>query len=384
MDFSLTDEQVMLRNMAREFAERYIEPTAREDDQKEHFPWETVKKLGPLGLLGPIVPQEYGGLGLDYISYAMVTEEIAHASVSIAMSVFGAHTVVEQLIMMWGSEEQKRKYLPAMCKGEIFGCCALSESGAGVSVASITSKAEPVDSGWNLNDEKTFVINGSVSNVALTFAKVTEDEERQGTGAFLVPRDVVGFFSSDLSARNGLRAANIANLNFKDCRIPQENLIGNIHDGSKMFKDALDAVNFTVAASCVGATQACIDASVKYAEERSAFGRPISNFDMVQEMIADMIVGNEAARLLIYQAGDLKNRGLPYNKQLSMARYLAPDVAVRGASNAIQVHGAYGFGKEFPVERYLRDVAEVALYGGPPLIHKLAAARAAFTMSLTG
>ncbi len=377
MDFSLTDEQVMFRNMARQFAERHIEPTAREDDQKEHFPWETIKQLGPLGLLGPVVPQEYGGLGLDYISYAIVTGEIARASVSIAMSVFGAHTVVEEVLMMWGSEEQKRKYLPLMCKGEMFACCALSESGAGINVSNITSKVEPSDSGWNLDAEKVFVINGSVSNLVLTFAKTTEDEGHQDIGAFLVSRDTAGFLSRDIAARNGLRVANIANLYFQDCRIPQGNLIGNIHDGHRIAETLLDAVHFSVAASCVGATQACIDASVKYAEERWAFGRPIGNFDMVQEMIADMIVGNEAAKLLTYQVGDLKNRGLPYKKELSIARYVASHVAVQAATNAIQVHGAYGFGKEFPVERYFRDVAEISQYGGPPLIHKLAVARTA-------
>ena len=383
MDFSLTDEQVMFRNMAREFAERYIKPTAKEDDQKGHFSWETIKQLGPLGLLGPIVPQGYGGLGLDHISYAIVTEEIARASVSVAMSVFGSHTVVEEALMMWGSEEQKQKYLPAMCKGEIFSCCALTESGSGISASNITSKAEPNDSGWDLNGEKTFVINGGVSKLALTFAKATENEEHRGFSAFLVSRDIAGFSSTDVLARSGLLATNIANLYFQNCLIPQENLVGNINDGSKIAETLLDAIHFSIAASCVGATQACIDASVKYAEERVAFGRPISNFDMVQEMIADMIIGNEAARILTYQVGDLKNRGLPYKKQLSIARYLASDVAVRATTNAIQVHGAYGYGKDFPVERYFRDVAEISLYGGPPLMHKLTVARSTFGISST-
>jgi alkylation response protein AidB-like acyl-CoA dehydrogenase len=383
MDFSLTDEQVMLRNMAREFAERYIEPTAKEDDQKEHFPWETIKQMGPLGLLGPIVPQEYGGLGLDYISYAIVTEEIARASLSIAMSVFGTHTVIEEVLLMWGSEEQRQEYLPAMCKGEIFGCCAVNESGAGINGSDITSKADPSESGWKLNGKKIFVINGGVSNLALTFAKATDSEGHQGIGAFFVNRDIVGFSSTDILARNGLRAANIAALHFQDCRIPRENLVGSINDGSEIFT-TLDAIHFSVAASCLGATQACIDASIKYAGERWAFGQPISNFDMIQEMIADMIIGNEAARLLTYQVGDLKNRRLPYRKQLSIARCLSSDVAMRAATNAIQVHGAYGFGKEFPVERYFRDVTEVNLYGGSPLTHKLAAARSTFGMSSTG
>lgn len=383
MDFSFTDEQVMFRNMAREFSERHIEPTAKEDDQKEHFPREIIKQMGPLGLLGPIVPQEYGGLGLDYISYAIVTEEIAHASVSVAMSVLGTHAVIEEALMKWGNKEQKQKYLPAMCKGEILGCCALSESGAGMDVNSITSKAEPSDSGWNLNGEKVFIINGGVSNLVLTFAKVIKNEGRQDINAFLLSRDIAGFSSKDILARNGLRAANTANLHFQNCRIPQKNLLSNVNDGQKIAETVLDAIHLSVAASCVGATQACIDASIKYAEERWAFGRTLSNFDMIQEMIGDMIVGNEASRLLTYQVGDLKNRGLPYRKQLSIARYVACDVAIRAATNAIQVHGAYGFGKEFPLERYLRDVAEVTQYGGPSLIHKLSAARSSFSMSST-
>ncbi len=375
MEFSLTDEQVMFRNMAREFAQRYIEPVAKDDDQNEHFRWEAVKQLGPLGLLGALVPQEYGGLALDYVSYAIVTEEIARVSLPLAMSVFGSHSVVEEMLMTWGSEQQKQKYLPPMCSGELFGCCALGESDAGTDVSNFSSQAELSQERWVINGEKTFIINGGVSSLVLAVTKASKNGGEPGIGTFLITRDVAGLSSQDIVAKNGLRACNIANVSFQGCQLPQENLLGSIEDGNKIAESLLQGINLGVAAGCVGIAQASIDASVQYAEERQAFGGTIGKFDMIQEMIADMIVGTEAARLLTYQAADLKNKGQPFTRQLAMARYLASDVAIRATTDAILVHGAYGFGTDFPLERYFRDVAEVAQYAGSPLIHKLAVAR---------
>lgn len=384
MEFSLTDEQVMFRNMAREFAQRHIEPVAKEHDQEEHFPWEIVKQLVPLGLLGSLVPQEYGGLGLDYISHAIVIEEVARVSLSLAMSVFGGHSVVEEMLITWGNEEQKQKYLRPMCTGELFGGYALSESGAGIDVRNMNSKAELSQTGWVLNGEKVFVINGGVSSLVLMIAKASKGGQEQGIGAFLVGRDIAGFSSQDIQGKNGLRACNMANVYFQDCQVAQENVLGTVDNDNKIVESLLKGVHFAIAAGCVGAAQACIDASIKYAEERQAFGRTISKFDMIQETIADMIVGTEAARLLTYHVADLKSKGQPFSKQLAMARYLASDVATRTATNAIQIHGAYGFGKDFPLERYFRDVAELTEYGGSPLIHKLMVARHSFGIPSTG
>jgi alkylation response protein AidB-like acyl-CoA dehydrogenase len=375
MEFKLTDEQVMFRSMAREFAQRHIEPVAKDDDQSEQFRWEIVKQLGPLGLLGSLVPQEYGGLGLDYISHAIVIEEIARSSLSSAMSFFSGHSVVQEMLMTWGSEQQKQKYLPQMCSGELFGCCALTEPGAGTEVSNFSSRAELRQGQWVLNGEKTFVINGGVSSLVLAVTKAGSNGGEPGVGAFLITRDVAGFTSQDVGDKNGLRACNIADIYFQDCQLRPENLLGSIEDGGQIAESLLRGIDLCVAASCVGVAQAGIDASLQYAEERQTFGKTIGHHDMIQEAIADMIVGTEAARLLTYQAADLKNTGQPFSRQLAMARYLASDVAIRVISDAIHVFGAYGFGKDFPLERYFRDATEVTEYGGSRLLHKLAIAR---------
>lgn len=381
MDFSLSDEQVIFRNMAREFAERHIEPIAKDSDHQERFPEEVLKEMAPLGLLGLTVPQDYGGLGLDYVGYAIVTEEVARSSLSVAISVFGTHSVVQEMLVAWGSEEQKKKYLPPMCKGELLSSCALAEAGTGFNVSAIKSKAElqkdPQGKGWwVLNGEKVSVTNGGVAKLSLVFAR--SDGDAQGISAFLVGRDAPGLSSTDISAKQGLRSCNIANFSLKDCRISQENLLGSTGDGTRIAESLLAMVNLGIAAGCLGVAQASIDAGVKYAEERSVFGRTISNYDMIQATIADMIVGTEAARLLTYRAAELKSKRQPFSRQLAMARYLASKVALHAATHAIQVHGAYGFGKEYNVERYLRDVVEASLYGGVPSHYKLAVARSAF------
>lgn len=383
MGFSLTDEQVMFRNMTREFAQRYVVPSAKEDDQKERFPSEILKEMAPLGLLGVTVPQEQGGLGLDHIAYAIVIEELARASLSISMSL-ATHSVVTEMVLRWGSEEQKQKYLPAMCRGEVFSCYALNEATAGMDASGMTSKAELGQAEWVLNAEKTFVINGGVSGLILAFAKASKSQNETGTGVFLVTPDVAGCSSQAMTNKNGLRACNIANVSFRNCRIPQGNILRGVEDGNKIADSLLQGIHFGVAASCVGVSQACIDATVKYAEERRAFGKMISNFDMIQEMIADMTMGTEAARLLTYQVGELKNNGQPFGKHLAMARYLASEVAIRSATDAIVIHGAYGFGTDFPLERYFRDITEVTEYGGPPLVHKLAVARHTFGLPIAG
>ena len=381
MDFSLTEEQVMVRNMAWQFAAKSIEPTATGDDTAEHFPQEIIGQMAPLGLLGSIVPQEYGGSGLDYISHAIITEGIARTSLSIALSVFGGHSVVEEMLMTWGSGQQKQRYLPLMCTGELFSCCALNEPGVGTDVGNFGSRAELSQGWWVINGEKVFIINGGVANLILAVTKVIENGEERGLGAFLITRDVAGFSSQDITNKNGLRACNIANVYFRDCRVPQENLLGSIEKGNNIVESLVHGINFSIAASCVGVAQACVDASIKYAEERQAFGSTIGKFDMIQEMIADMTIGTEAARLLTYQVADLKNRKQPFSKQLAMARYLASDAAIRAATDAILIHGAYGFSKDLPLERYFRDVAEAIQDGGSPLIHKLAVARHALGIS---
>ncbi len=373
MIFSLSEEQVMLRNMARQFATQTIEPVAMDDDRNERFPREIVTEMAGLGFLGAVVPQEYGGSGLDHISYALIIEEIAHASLAIAMSVFYGHSPVAEALATWGSEQQKREYLPPMTKGEILGCHTLGEPRR--ETTNINSRARSDDKQWLVDCVNTFVINGGVSHLALVLARTDGNQDYDGIGAFLVDRDAAGFSSEDILGKSGLRAANIANVHLQNCRVPKESLLGKVNDGSKLVQHLLDSIHFSVAASCVGASQACVDAGIKYAQERQAFGKPISNFGMVQDMIADMIIGTETARLLTYQVGDLRNNRQPFRQQLSMARYLAGLTAIQAANHAIQIHGCYGYEKRIPVERYFRDVTLATLYGGSLSTHKLAVAQ---------
>lgn len=371
MDFSLSEEQVMLRNMARQFAIRAIEPTTMDDDHNEHFPTEIVAEMARLGFLGALVAQEYGGSGLDRVSYAVLIEEIARASLAVAMSVFCGHAVVADVLATWGNKEQKQRYLPAMARGEILGCHTLGELRMG-SELSINFRAKSDDKQWIIDGTAPFVINGGLSHLTLVLAGIENNQGYHGTGAFLIDSTIGGFSREDIRDKIGLRASNIAKVSLHNCKVPGESLLGSVDDGGKIAQYLLDSVNFSVAAGCVGASQACLEAGSKYAEQRLAFGKPINAFGMVQEMIADMTIGSETARLLIYKAGDLKNKQQPFSQHLSMARYLAGLTALKAAKHAIQIQGCYGYEKRSAVERYFRDVSLATLFGGPLLTHKLA------------
>jgi alkylation response protein AidB-like acyl-CoA dehydrogenase len=375
MNFSLSEEQVMLRSMARQFATHTIEPTAMDNDRNEYFPTEIITEMARLGFLGAVVPQEYSGSGLDHISYALIIEEIARASLAVAVSVFCSHAAVADVLVTWGNKQQRQRYLPLMSKGEILGCHTLRELQRGTDEGNINFRAQSNGKQWIIDGAAPFVINGGVSHLTLVFAKIESSQGYHGIGAFLVDSNLGGFSSEDVLGKTGLRASNIAKVRLQHCQVPRESLLGNVDDGAKVAQCLLDGINFSVAASCVGASQACIDAGIKYAEQRSAFGKLISDFGMVQEMIADMIIGTETARLLIYLVGDLKNKRQPFSQQLTMARYLASLTVLKAAKHAIQIHGCSGYEKRSPVERYFRDVSLATSFGGSLLTHKLAAAQ---------
>ncbi len=379
MIVSLSEEQVMLRNMARQFATQTIEPVTMDDDRNEHFPREILTEMAGLGFLGAMTPQEYGGSGLDHISYAVIIEEIAHASLAIAMSVFCGHSPVAEALATWGSEHQKREYLPLMAKGEILGCHTLGEPRR--ETTNINSRASSGDRQWLVDGDSTFVINGGVSHLALVLARTGGNHEPFSTGAFLVRCNAAGFSRRDILGKSGLRAANIANLHLQNCPVPGDSMLGKINDGPRIAQHLLEGIHFSVAASCIGASQACIDAGIRYAQERHAFGKSISNFGMIQDMIADMVIGTETARLLTYQLGSLRDNHQPLRQQLSMARYLAGATALQAANHAIQIHGCYGYEKRTPVERYFRDVTMAILYGGSLSTHKLAVAQSSLGIS---
>lgn len=371
MYLELTDEQRAVREMARKFADEYIVPVARENDIQERFPGDIIQKMGELGLLGGPVPVEYGGAGLDYISHALVTEEIGKACSSVRTTISVQISLVELTLARWGTEQQKRRYLPALCSGKLIGCFGLTEPNAGSDPSSMETSAVADGDHWVLNGRKTWISNGGVAGLAIVFAQTDRSKGNRGIGAFLVERGTPGFSTRDIHGKLGLRASNTGELIFDDCRIPKDQVLGRIGEGFKVAMSALDNGRYSVAAGCVGICQGCVEACVRYAKERKQFGRPIGSFQLVQDLIARMIVDTDAGRLLVLRAGHLKNQGVRCTREVSIAKYFASEAAVRCALDAIQVHGSYGYSNEYPVERYLRDAKVATIYEGTSQIQKL-------------
>ncbi|MBM3167202.1 MAG: acyl-CoA dehydrogenase [Chloroflexi bacterium] len=372
MNFDLTDEQILFRNMAREFAEREITPLASEDDQKEYYRPEITKNMAKLGLLGAPLPQEFGGLGTDSICYALICEEIARASASVFTTTLTVHISLFQMpILKWASDVLKQKYLPRTTKGELLGCFGMTEPNVGSDSASIETTATQSGDCWVLNGNKMWISNGGIADIALVLAQTDKSKKHRGIAAFLVERNMPGFSSKDIHGKLGLKSSNTAELMFQDCRVPAENIVGQVGDGFKVGMYALDNGRMSTGAACVGIAQASIDASTKYAQERIQFGRAIANFQLVQEMIVETIVETEAARFLVHRAAHLKDKGEPFTREACMAKYYAAEVAVRSAVKAVKVHGGYGYSNEYPVERYYRDAMGLCLYEGTGEIQKL-------------
>jgi len=371
MDFDLTEEQIMIRNLMKDFAKNEILPKARDDDRNERFPGDILDKMAPLGLLGAPLPEKYGGMGIDHIAYVLMIEELGRVSFALRSIVSVHISLFQKTLNQWGTEEQKQKYLPRATKGEILGCFATTEPNVGSDIASTETSAVLDKGKWRLNGNKMWISNGGVADVALIFAQTDKAKKHRGITAFLVEKGTPGFSSTDIHGKLGLRSANTAELILEDCVVAEENVLGQVGKGFKIAMTAFDNARLCVAAGCVGLAQACIDASVLYAQTRQQFGKPIGSYQLVQEMIADMIVETEAARFLTYRAAYLKDKGVPHTVETSMAKYYASEVALRAANNAIQVHGGYGFSDEYPVERYYRDVKVATLLEGTSQMHKL-------------
>ncbi len=376
MNFDLTSEQEMVKKAAKEFADNEIMPGARERDRQEIFPRDLIREMAKLGFLGPTVPEKYGGMGLDYISEALIFEEVGRADSSIRTTLSVQVSLTELPILHFGTEEQKQKYLPKLATGEWIGCFGLTEPQAGSDAANQQTRAVKDGNEWVLNGRKIWISNGGIANLALVFAQTDPALKHRGIATFLVETDTPGFSTQNIHNKLGLRSSNTAELILEDVRVPAENVLGEVGQGFKVAMYALDQGRFGVASGCVGIIQGCIDASVKYAQEREAFGRPIAGFQLVQELIAEMVLDAEAARLLVYRAGYLKNKGMPNTRETSLAKWYASEAAVKAALNAIQVHGGYGYSDEYPVERYLRDAKVATLYEGTTQIQKLIIGRA--------
>ena len=376
IDFELTDEQQLIRETAREFADREIIPRARENDRNQRFDTELVEKLGEIGFLGSTVSEEYGGRGIDYRTYGLIVEEIGRGDSSARTVVSVQTSLVCTAIEQWGSEEQKRRWLPALCTGEALGCFGLTEPGTGSDAANLSTRATRIEGGWKISGQKQWISLGSYAKLALIFAQTDPELAHRGLAAFLVPTESAGFSSQPIHGKLGLHASDTAELSLDDVEVRDDALLGGVGDGFKVAMSALDSGRFSVAAGCVGICQGCVNASVAYSKDRAQFGRPIAAFQLVQAMIADMVVDTNAARALVWQAAWLKDMGRPNTLETSVAKLFATEASVRTANTAIQVHGGSGYVDDYPVERYLRDARVTTLYEGTSEIQKLIIGRA--------
>ena len=377
IDFELTDEQRLIRDTAREFTDNEIVPVARDNDRNEHFDTGLVKKIADMGYLGAIVSEEYGGRGLDYRTYGLIVEEIGRGDSSARTVVSVQTSLVCSSIERWGTEEQKQEWLPKLCTGEALGCFGLTEPNTGSDAANLSTRATKIDGGWRINGGKQWISMGNYAQLALVFAQTDPELAHRGLACFLVPTDSDGFSSSSIHGKLGLRASDTAELSLDGVEVGEDAMLGQVGDGFKVAMSALDSGRFSVASGCVGICKGCVDASVSYSKERVQFGKPIASFQLVQEMIADMVVQTEASRALVWRAGWLKDTKQPNTMETSVAKLYATEAAVACANLAIQVHGGSGYVDDYPVERYLRDARVTTLYEGTSQIQKLIIGRAA-------
>jgi len=376
IDFELTDEQKLIRETAAEFSDKEIAPRARENDRNEHFDTELVQKMAEMGFLGAIVPEEYGGRGADYLTYGIIVEEIGRNDSAMRTVVSVVTSLVCSSIVRWGTDEQKQRWLPELCSGEGLGCFGLTEPDTGSDASNLKTRAEKIDGGWRINGGKMWISLGNYAKLAMVFAQTDPSKKHKGLACFLVPTESEGFSSQEIHGKLGLKGSDTAELSLDGVEVGDDALMGEIGDGFKIAMSALDSGRYSVAAGCVGICQASLDASVAYSKERTQFDRPIASFQLVQELIADMVVQTEAARGLVWRAGWLKDKGRPSTTETSIAKLYATEAAVNCANNAIQVHGGSGYVDDYPVERYLRDARVTTLYEGTSQIQKLIIGRA--------
>jgi alkylation response protein AidB-like acyl-CoA dehydrogenase len=376
MDFELTDEQRLIRETARSFTDNEIVERARENDRNEHFDLELVAKIAGQGYLGAIIPREYGGAGLDYLTYGLIVEEVGRGCSAMRTVISVQTSLVCSAILRWGNEEQKERYLPKLCAGEWLGCFALTEPDTGSDAANQRTRARQTDTGWVINGAKMFISLANHAKLALVFAQTDPEKAHRGLACFLVDTDQPGFQPRAIHHKMGLRGSDTAAISLDDVEVPADAVLGEVGDGFKIAMSALDSGRYSVAAGCVGICQGCLDASVRYSKDRQQFGRPIAAFQLVQEMLADMALETDAARMLVWRAGYLKDSGKPNTTETSIAKLYATEAAVRCANTAIQVHGGSGYVDDYPVERYFRDVRVTTLYEGTSQIQKLIIGRA--------
>ena len=364
MDYLLTEEQKMMRDMVSKFAKEEIGPVAREFQEKGIYPEEVVKKCSELGLMGIAYPAEYGGAGMDFVSYMLAVEEISRYCASTGVIISAHSSLAVDPIFRFGNEEQKKKYMPDMCSGKRIGCYALTEPGSGSDAGAAKTTAKLEGDKWIINGTKHFITNGEEAEVTVVFALTEPEKKTRGLSAFIVEKGTPGFTVGKHEHKLGINSTSTTELIFEDCAVPKENLLGEFNKGFKVAMITLDGGRLGIAAQALGIARASIEDSIKFAKEREQFDQPIANFQGIQWMLADMWTEYEAAWLLTYRASLMKDRNLPYSLEAATAKLKASEVASFCAAKAVQIHGGYGYTKEFDVERYLRDAKITEIYEG--------------------
>jgi len=376
VDFELGREQELVRRTAREFAEAEIAPVIARFDEAEEFPAEIVRKLGELGFMGALFPPEYGGAGLDYVSYALVVEELSRVDGSVGITMWAHNSLCANHIYLFGSEAQRARYLPPLARGEMLGAWGLTEPGSGSDAAALKTMAVEAPDAWVLTGTKAFITNASVAGTAVVMAR-TDPTAAAGRGisAFILERGMAGFRAGQRYRKLGLHASDTAELVLEGVRVPKANLLGEANRGFQDVKGVLEGGRIAMAAMAVGLAQGALDQAVRYAKERQAFGQPIGRFQGIQGMLADLATEVEAARLLTLRAAYGKDRGRPVMAEASMAKVFASEVGMKCATKALQIHGGYGYIREFPIERFFRDVKLCEIGEGTSEVQRTVIAR---------
>ncbi len=371
MDFNLTKEQQMIKKMVREFAEKEVKPLASELDETERFPDETIEKMAKLNILGLTIPKEYGGVYVDGVSYAIVIEELSRVCASTGVITAVHNSIAPFPIIKYGTEEQKKKYLPKLAGGEYLGAFSLTEPNAGTDAGGLQTTAEKDGDEYVLNGTKIFVTNGPQAGVSTILAKTDKTKGARGISAFLVERGTPGFTIGTLESKMGIRGSHQCEYVLENCRIPQRNLVGKEGMGFKIAMQALDHGRVGIAAQALGIAQGALEEAVKYAKEREQFGRPLGKFQAIQWMLADMETEIQASRFLVYSAAALKTTGKRFSKEAAMAKLFASETATRVVNKAVQIHGGYGYTRDYPVERFFRDSKITEIYEGTSEVQRM-------------
>ncbi|HVO75565.1 MAG TPA: acyl-CoA dehydrogenase family protein [Ignavibacteriaceae bacterium] len=379
----LTDNEIIIRDTIRDFAEKNIRPYIMEYDELQKFPSEIIKQLGELGFLGVLIPEEFGGVGLGYREFSIVIEELARVDPSVALSVAAHNGLCTNHIYLFGNEYQRKKYLPDLTSGTKLGAWGLTESSSGSDAAGMKSYAEKKGDHYILNGGKTFITHGTVGSIAVVMAITDKSKGKKGISAFILEKGMEGFIAGKKENKLGMRASDTTQLIFENCRISVENLLGNEGEGYDQAMNVLEGGRISIAALSVGLAQGCLDASIKYGNERMQFNKRINQFQAIQFKLADIAVNIEAARMLTHRAAYLKDNGKPVRKEAAEAKLFASEIAEKASSEAVHIHGGYGFIKDFPVEKFYRDVKLCTIGEGTSEIQRIVIAKEILNSSST-